>query len=104
MPEELISLSEKEYRAIRDLVYSRFGINLTEQKKTLVIGRLQKVLRELNLNSFTDYLDYIDSDRTGNSLVTLVNRISTNHTFFYREHDHFLRDDLLFPCEFFELE
>lgn len=86
---ELINLSEKEYKAISELVYNRFGINLTEQKKTLVVGRLQKVLRELELTSFTEYLGYIDADKTGDAMVTLVNRISTNHTFFYREQGHF---------------
>ncbi len=84
-----INLTENEYTGIRELVYKRFGINLTEQKKTLVVGRLQKVLRELKLNSFTEYLSYIKADQTGDAMVTLVNRISTNHTFFYREHVHF---------------
>ncbi len=39
-------IEDKEFDAIRKLVYNHFGINLTEQKKTLVVGRLQKVLRE----------------------------------------------------------
>ena len=85
----LISLTNSEYERIRDLVYSRFGINLTEQKKSLIVGRLQKVLRQYNFNSFSDYLDHILNDATGEAVVTLVNRITTNHTFFYRENDHF---------------
>ena len=38
-------ISDKEFQAIRQLVYRTFGINLTEQKKTLVVGRLQNILK-----------------------------------------------------------
>ncbi len=40
------TIGESEFQNIRKLVYDNFGINLTEQKRSLVIGRLQKVLRE----------------------------------------------------------
>jgi chemotaxis protein methyltransferase CheR len=82
-------ISDKEFEAIRRLVYSKFGINLTEQKKTLVVGRLQKVLRQRNFTTFEDYYDWLTSDSSGEGLDELANRISTNHTFFYREKAHF---------------
>lgn len=84
-----IRLTDEEYRLIRDLVYSRFGINLTEQKRALIVGRLQKILREKGFLSFRQYYDHVVSDKSGEALTMLVNRISTNHTFFYRENDHF---------------
>ena len=82
-------ISDREFEAIRKLVYNRFGINLTPQKRTLVVGRLQKVLREREFASFRDYYDWLVSDTTGEGLDELANRISTNHTFFYREKAHF---------------
>jgi len=94
---ELLSLSDQEFQQIRDLVYSWFGINLTEQKRALVVGRLNRVLRDLKFDTFQEYYDYIVKDDTGHALSVLVDRISTNHTFFYREHDHFdyLKSDIL---------
>lgn len=86
---DFIQLTTREYESIRDLVYSRFGIHLTEQKKSLIVGRLQKELRRLRFKSFTQYYDHVIHDKSGEALTTLVNRISTNHTFFYREADHF---------------
>ncbi len=74
---------------IRKLVYDNFGINLTDQKKTLVVGRLQKVLRERNFSTFKDYFQWVTSDPTGEALDELSTRISTNHTFFNREKAHF---------------
>ena len=82
-------ISDKEFQAIRKLVYSKFGINLTEQKKTLVVGRLQKVLRQRKFTTFQDYYKWLTADTTGEALDELANRISTNHTFFYREKAHF---------------
>jgi chemotaxis protein methyltransferase CheR len=85
----LISISDREYRLLVELIYQRFGINLGEQKRSLVVGRLNKVLRKLGFDSFKDYYSYLVADKTSGALNTLINRISTNHTFFYRESDHF---------------
>ena len=74
---------------IRDLVYDNFGINLGQQKRALITGRLQKVLRENGFTNFTDYYRYVVTEPSGEALTRLIDRISTNHTFFYRENDHF---------------
>ena len=74
---------------MRDLIYDHFGINLTEQKRSLLVGRLQKEIRTLGFTSFKDYYNYLISDKTGQALSTLVNFISTNYTFFSREKAHF---------------
>ena len=83
----LMEITDKEFNTIRSLVYSNFGINLTEQKKSLVVGRLQKLLKQMNFTSFQQYCDYLQ--KTPSALSELVNRISTNHTFFFREKEHF---------------
>lgn len=83
----LMKITDDEFNTIRKLVYSNFGINLTEQKKSLVVGRLQKLLKQLKFNSFEQYCDYLN--KTPSALSELVNRISTNHTFFFREKEHF---------------
>lgn len=82
-------ISDQEFEKIRNLVYQEFGINLTQKKKLLVVNRLQKVLKKNNFKSFAEYYNYIKADKTGASLSELVNKISTNHTFFYRENTHF---------------
>ena len=82
-------ISDQEFGSIRKLVYDNFGINLTDQKKTLVVGRLQKVLRERKFSTFKDYFQWLTHDTTGEGLDELANRISTNHTFFNREKAHF---------------
>ncbi len=82
-------LTDEEFRLISRLVYEKCGINLGEQKRFLVVERLQKVLRQGGFSSFKEYYYYVVQDTTGQALLTLMDRISTNHTFFFREKDHF---------------
>lgn len=85
----IIDITDKEFKLISKIVYDKFGINLTEKKKSLVVGRLNKFIKNLGLNSFSEYYDVIINDPTNESLLSLIDRISTNHTFFYRENGHF---------------
>ena len=85
----MMAISDQEFRQLRDLIHQRFGINLTEQKRSLLVGRLQKLMRRLNLPTFASYYDYLSNDKTEGALSELVDLISTNHTYFNREKDHF---------------
>lgn len=87
--EGLISISDREFNDIAKLVYENFGINLTDKKRTLVRGRLNKTIHQLGFRSFKDYYSYVVSDKTGRGLIDLIDKISTNHSFFFRENEHF---------------
>ncbi len=85
----LITISNKEFDLISKLIYDKFGINLTEQKKPLVQGRLNKIIRQLGFNTFMEYYHSVINDESGQSLSLLIDKISTNHTYFFREKEHF---------------
>jgi len=82
-------LTDEEFRLISTLVYTKFGINLSEQKRSLIIERLQKVMRQGQFDSFKAYVEYVVADTSGRAMLEMVDRISTNHTSFFRENDHF---------------
>lgn len=84
-----IEIKDDEFAKLRQLIYNNIGITLTNDKRTLVTGRLQKILRQKGLSSFNEYLEFIKSDKSGSTLSELANTISTNHTFFGREKEHF---------------
>lgn len=79
------------------LVKGLTGINLSEQKRELVYGRLTRRLRALQLRSFAEYRERLKSD--AREVAELCNAITTNLTSFFREPHHFqyLRDRLLAP-------
>ncbi|MDR1440342.1 MAG: protein-glutamate O-methyltransferase CheR [Clostridiales bacterium] len=83
-----ISITEKEFWQIVDLLKNKYGINLS-QKKNLIVGRLQNHLRRSNFESFSEFFDYVISDRTGEAITLLINKLTTNYTFFLREMEHF---------------
>ncbi|MBL8968204.1 MAG: protein-glutamate O-methyltransferase CheR [Spirochaetaceae bacterium] len=86
---ELLDLSEGEFRYIAGMLYERFGIRLGSQKRVLVAGRLTKRVRQLGLDSFSAYFAHVEADHTGAELSELINRITTNHSYFFREREHF---------------
>jgi len=85
----LMRISDEEFQLMRRLIYDRVGINLTEQKRSLLVGRLQKLLRKEGFATFKEYYEHLVSDKTEQALSTLVDLVSTNHTFFNREKAHF---------------
>ncbi|EHJ02224.1 MCP methyltransferase, CheR-type [Clostridium sp. DL-VIII] len=93
----MITITEKEFIQLSQYIKDNYGINLKVEKKMLVIGRLQNVLLEHNFESFSQYYQYIISDKSGKAVSTLINKITTNHTYFMREKNHFeyLRDTVL---------
>jgi chemotaxis protein methyltransferase CheR len=84
-----VNISDREFHLLSTLVYEKFGINLTQEKRALLVGRLGKLLRSGGFKDFKAYYDYLLADATGSALDSLINRISTNYTFFYRESEHF---------------
>ncbi|MGE5677881.1 MAG: CheR family methyltransferase, partial [Pseudomonadota bacterium] len=85
----MIIITDKEFKQLADYIKMNYGINLKKEKQTLVMGRLANVLSVKGFKSFSDYYDYVVADRTGEAVITLVDRITTNHTFFMREPEHF---------------
>lgn len=85
----MIQISEKEFAMLTEYIHSEYGIELKKEKQLLLMGRLHKLLVELGFDSFTDYYDYLISDKTGEASSVLIDKVSTNHTFFMREPEHF---------------
>jgi chemotaxis protein methyltransferase CheR len=91
------AFGNEDFEALRALVKSLTGINLSDQKRELVYGRLSRRLRALKLTSFHEYRKLLAANPQ--ELVQLTNAVTTNLTAFFRERHHFdyLRDAVLKP-------
>jgi chemotaxis protein methyltransferase CheR len=91
------TLTDKEFEQFQALIYQQVGIKLEYPKRTLLVSRLSKRLRELELESFQAYFDCVNRKGGEEELIRLLDLISTNKTDFYREpfHFDFLRDEVL---------
>ena len=83
-------LSCRDYARLRELIYTRTGICLSPEKKTMVEVRLKRRLRTLNMATYIEYCNFVFG-RKGmrEELVSLINVITTNKTDFFREPAHF---------------
>lgn len=78
-------ISESEFCLFQELIYRSAGIHLSAAKKGLLEARLIKRIRELGLESFSAYHEYLNRQGDGAELGELLDRIATNETHFFRE-------------------
>ncbi len=84
-----IELTAKEFAFVATLAREEFGLELGTGKEQLVNSRLGNLMRQRGFKSFGDYYRHLQSDRTGDALVELIDVLTTNHTSFFREQAHF---------------
>ncbi len=84
-----MTMERRLFDQFRKIIYEQAGIDLREGKEALVDARVAKRLRQLNIESPSQYLKYLEEDKSGKELVSFLDAISTNFTFFFRENDHF---------------
>ena len=97
LSQEPRALTDRTFEKIRKLIYEKAGIDLRQGKQTLVAARLGKKLRESGLKDYDAYLDSVLADKTGDSMIALIDALTTNYTSFLREPQHFqfLRNEIL---------
>lgn len=88
MSEREFSFEDQDFKRVQKIVYNFAGIDLNESKKNLVYNRLSKRIRFLGMVSFAEYLDFVVAQGE-TEFVHLINAITTNLTFFFRENHHF---------------
>lgn len=81
-------MTETEFLRICHFIKSRYGIDMI-RKKEIVQGRLDNYIRTNGFTDYSGYMNAVESDITGRMEKELVNILTTNHTFFMREFEHF---------------
>ena len=94
-------MQNSTFQSFAQIVDRKFGIQLPPAKKALLESRLYKLLQSHDFagqyKSAESFLAYVEGDRTGKAIRELSEAITTHHTFFMRESDHFIyfRDHVL---------
>lgn len=81
-------LSQRSFNAVCEMFRSVSGIRLSPEKRSMVIGRLQKLAMESGA-SLDDYVDRVVSGADPEQMVRVVDKLTTNETYFFREPQHF---------------
>jgi chemotaxis protein methyltransferase CheR len=91
------TITDQEFALFQRLIYKIAGISLSDAKKILLVGRLTRRLRQYELGTFTQYYRMLASGDHPEELQTMVDLLTTNETYFFREPKHFdfLRDEII---------
>lgn len=84
---ENIEITDKEFELYQKLIFEEIGIFLGNSKKFLVKNRLLKTLNEYGFDNFSDYYRLIQVNKV--EKTNMLNLITTNETYFFRENIHF---------------
>jgi chemotaxis protein methyltransferase CheR len=90
-----IEISDKEFELFQKLIFNEIGISLGNSKKFLVKNRLFKQLLAFQLSSYSDYYRLVQINQL--EKTNMLNIITTNETYFFREPNHFkfLEEEIL---------
>ncbi|MBD5146855.1 MAG: protein-glutamate O-methyltransferase CheR [Ruminococcus sp.] len=84
----MLKLTDDDFNRLVAYMKKNYGINL-DKKRILIEGRLSNMVTQRGFKSFKEFIDFAFADKTGNETMQLVNKLTTNHTFFMREPEHF---------------
>lgn len=82
----MLTLSDRQFQRIVCFVRDRYGINLIK-KRALIQGRLALDIQRRGFSSFDAYFDDVIAHPGGAECQRMIDKLSTNHTFFFREPD-----------------
>ena len=91
-----MSVSDADFQRMVRFIQDNYGIDLSK-KRQLITSRLSHSLRERGYPDFSAFLDHLLKKQDPADLELVLNKLTTNYTFFMREPDHFtfFRDVIL---------
>lgn len=91
------TITDQEFTLFQRLIYKIAGISLSDSKKILLVGRLARRLKQYDFATFTQYYRMLATGEHPEEVQTMVDLLTTNETYFFREPKHFefLRDEII---------
>jgi chemotaxis protein methyltransferase CheR len=91
-----MAIDDRDFDRLTAFVHKNYGIDLS-QKRKLIAGRLTMPLRQSGYQTFTEFVDHLLKTKDDKEITLLLNKLTTNYTFFMRETDSldYFRDKIL---------
>ena len=84
----LTTINDDDFHKLTQFIHQNYGINL-QQKRQLVTSRLSSLVMQKGYNDFTPFVQALLRDKNPADMEAVLNRLTTNYTFFMRETEHF---------------
>lgn len=83
-----LKMDDKQFSNLSSIVHDSCGIKLPQGKQTMVVRRLTPRLSSLGISDLGEYIDLVEK-KGSDEINTLINLVTTNFTYFFREPHHF---------------
>ncbi len=92
----MLTLSDADFQRLYNYIKKNYGIDLSK-KRQLIVSRLSNTLAAKGYDSFSPYIDALISGKNDEMVTNMLDKLTTNYTYFMREEAHFnyLRDTVL---------
>ncbi|MEY4763646.1 MAG: hypothetical protein RI907_319 [Pseudomonadota bacterium] len=84
-----LHISDRAFATLADTFHRVSGIRLGDSKRQMVIGRLQRLAGERGVASLDEYVEQVIRGGDQKELTRVIDRLTTNETYFFREPAHF---------------
>jgi len=94
---EVDKITDAEFERFRDFFYRKTGIQFEDSKRYFVDKRLIERVRKTGHDNFRGYFTFMRFQASGEELQELINIMTVNETYFFREEYQFqcMVDDVL---------
>lgn len=84
----MLTLTDADFHRLSIYIRKNYGIDLS-RKKPLIVSRLTNTLTARGYTEFSRYVDEILSGRRDDLVTVMLDKLTTNYTYFLREEAHF---------------
>ncbi len=92
----MLTINDSDFQRLVHFVQKNYGIDLSK-KRQLIMGRLSNSIVSMGFPDFQHYIDHLIRNQNPQDIELMLNKLTTNYTYFMREKDHFdfFRDTIL---------
>ncbi len=84
-----ITITDDDFEKFREFFYRKTGIMFDQSKRYFVDRRLTERIKATGNNGFKSYFIFLRFESTGKELQNLINALTVNETYFFREEYQF---------------
>lgn len=82
-------ISQKDYLKLTDVIYRRAGISINEKRFNILKPKIEIYMKNNNYKDFREYFHAVRFDKTNKIMQDLLNIVTINETYFFRENYQF---------------
>ncbi|WP_365925346.1 CheR family methyltransferase [uncultured Pseudoflavonifractor sp.] len=83
-----LTITDSDFQRLVQFIHANYGIDLSK-KRQLITSRLSHALKEEGYQDFSSFLQHLFTAKDPKDLELVLNKLTTNYTYFLREKDHF---------------